>query len=102
VDDYGIHYYAAFSGCSADADASFETVVFLASKVDELELPCVLTIEQSDQRIAKSIIENTKTKDQEILVMDSLQSTTLKDIEDGKTYISAMKANLDVLSKALL
>lgn len=45
ADDYGLTYYAAFSGCSAETEASFETVAFLAGKVDELSLPCVLTIE---------------------------------------------------------
>lgn len=101
VDDYGIKYYAAFVGCSAESEASFETVSFLAKKVDELSLPVILTIENSDAKIANTIRENTKSKDQEILVMDSLQSVSAEDIENGKTYLGTMADNLEVLKKAL-
>lgn len=101
VDDYGLDYYAAFSGCSAETEASFETIVFLANKVDELNLSCVLTIEKSGQKIADTVIQNTQSKDQQILALDSMQSTTSKDVSDGATYLSIMEKNLDVLKEAL-
>lgn len=101
ADDYGLKYYAAFVGCSAETEASFETVIFLAKKVDELGLPAVLTIEKSDKKIAKTIVSNTKAKNQAILEMDSLQSVTQKEIKGGRSYLSAMKNNLEVLKKAL-
>ncbi|MDO4537511.1 MAG: metal ABC transporter substrate-binding protein [Coriobacteriales bacterium] len=99
--DYGLSYYAAFAGCSAETEASFETVAKLADRIDELGLTCVLTIENSDQRIAQTIIGNTKDKNQKILVMDSLQSTTRQDIDAGKTYLGTMEDNLSVLQTAL-
>lgn len=101
VDDYGLSYYAAFVGCSAETEASFETITFLAGKVDELGLHSVLTIEKSDQKIAKTIIENTKEKNQQILTMDSMQSTTSGDVSGGADYLSIMENNLEVLKEAL-
>lgn len=101
VDDYGLDYYAAFVGCSAETEASFETVVFLAGKVDELGLGSVLTIESSDGKIARTIIDNTKNKDQQVLTLDSMQSTTSEDIEKGASYLAIMKSNLEVLKAAL-
>ena len=101
VDDYGLSYYAAFVGCSAESEASFETISFLAKKVDELGLKTVMTIEKSDQKIAKTIIENTRDKDQKILTLDSMQSTTSDDIANGTTYLSVMESNLGVLKEAL-
>lgn len=101
VDDYGLSYYAAFVGCSAETEASFETITFLAQKVDELSLGTVLTIESSDQKIAQTIVENTQSKDQQILTLDSMQSTTSKDVEAGTTYLSVMENNLSVLKAAL-
>ena len=101
TDDYGITYYAAFTGCSAETDASFETITFLAGKLDELKLPVVLTIENSDQKVAKAVIENTKTKDQKILTLDSMQSVTSDEIADGTTYLSIMESNLKILKEAL-
>ena len=101
VDDYGLDYYAAFVGCSAESEASFETITFLSKKVDELSLPVILTIEGDNHRIAETISENTKTKDQKILVMDSMQSVTKTDIANGTTYLSIMESNLSVLKEAL-
>ncbi|MBQ1247061.1 MAG: zinc ABC transporter substrate-binding protein, partial [Clostridiales bacterium] len=98
TDDYNLNYYAAFAGCSAETEASFDTVVFLAGKVDELGLNAVITIDSGDQAIAKTIIENTSSKDQEILVMDSMQSTKTS---DNRSYVEIMENNLKVLEKAL-
>ena len=101
VDDYGLKYYAAFAGCSAESEASFETISFLAKKVDELGLKNIMTIENSDQKIAKTIRDNTKDKNQEILSLDSMQSTTSEDVKNRTTYLSVMESNLDVLKKAM-
>ena len=101
VDDYGLDYYAAFVGCSAESEASFETIVFLAKKVDELGLKAICQIESSDGKIAKTIRDNTKSKNQEILTLDSLQSTTGEQAKSGKTYLSAMQSNLEILKNAL-
>lgn len=101
VDDYGLDYYAAFVGCSAETEASFETVKFLSEKVDELGLKNVITIEKSDQKIAKTIVENTKDKNQNILTLDSMQSTSSDDVKNGTTYLSVMEKNLEVLKEAL-
>ena len=101
VDDYALNYYAAFVGCSAETEASFETITFLAGKVDELSLKCILTIENNNQKIAKTISDNTKDKNQKILTLDSMQSTTSKDVKAGVTYLSIMESNLAVLKDAL-
>ncbi len=101
TDDYGLDYYAAFVGCSAETEASFETVTFLAGKVDELSLHSVMTIEGNNHSIAETIVENTKTKDQQILTMDSMQSVSAKDVSGGTTYLGIMESNLDVVKEAL-
>ena len=101
ADDYALNYYAAFVGCSAETEASFETISFLAKKADELKLPCVLTIEGKNHKIAETIVKNTAQKSQRILTMDSMQSTTSKDVASGTTYLSVMEKNLAVLKEAL-
>lgn len=101
VNDYGLDYYAAFVGCSAESEASFETVTFLAKKIDELGLGNVLTIEGKNHKIANTVVDNTKNKNQKVLTMDSMQSTTSKDVKDGATYLGIMEKNLEVLKEAL-
>jgi zinc transport system substrate-binding protein len=101
VDDYGIDYYAAFVGCSAETEASFETIIFLANKVDELGLKTIMVTESSDQAIARSIRDNSQSQDQQILVLDAIQSVDAATINNGATYLSIMESNLDVLVAAL-
>ena len=101
VDDYGLRYYAAFVGCSAETEAGFETISFLAKRVDEWKLPCVLTIEGAQHKIAETVVRNTTAKNQRVLTMDSMQSTTTQDVKNGTTYLSVMEKNLSVLKEAL-
>ena len=101
ADDYGLSYYAAFSGCSAETEASFETVNFLVNKVDELQLPCVMKLESSDTRMAEAVISNTEAKSAQILELNSLQAVTAQQVADGVTYLGTMEQNLEVLKQAL-
>lgn len=101
TDDYGLDYYAAFVGCSAETEASFETISFLANKVDELNLHAIMTIEGDNHKIAQTIADTATASDIEILTMDSMQSVTSKDVDAGATYLKIMEDNLAVLDKAL-
>ena len=101
TEDYGLNYYAAFVGCSAETEASFETIRFLAEKTDALGLSHVLTIENPKHKIAETVVANTSDKNQQVLSMDSMQSVTSKDVAAGATYLSIMEHNLDVLTQAL-
>ena len=100
TDDYGLQYYAAFSGCSAETEASFETVIFLANKLDELGLHTVMTLEGSDGKLAQTIVSTAKS-DADILCLDSMQSITKKDVQEGAKYLAIMEKNLQVLEQAL-
>ena len=101
TDDYGLQYYAAFLGCSAETEASFETVAFLAAKTDELGLRCLLKLEGSDGALCRTVQQATQSKDQQILTVDSLQSVTSRDLQSGISYLSVMEKNLEVLKQAL-
>ena len=98
TEDYGLEYFAAFPGCSAESEASFETMTFLIEKTRELSLPCIITIENSDSKIADTISNETDTK---ILSLNSCQSVTKADVDNGITYISAMEKNLQIITEAL-
>lgn len=100
TEDYGLNYYAAFMGCSAETEASFETVSFLSEKVRELGLKTVLTLEGTNHSLAETIVKNSGT-DAQILYMDSMQSVTSEDVKNGADYLAIMEKNLEVLKKAL-
>ena len=100
VDDYGLDYYAAFIGCSAETEASFETIAFLADKVNELDCGTIFTLENSSKDIANSII-SASGKSAEIAELNSLQSISADDIANGTSYLSIMQKNYDVLAGVL-
>ncbi len=102
VEDYGLDYYAAFVGCSAETEASFETITFLAGKLDELGLDHLFVIEGSDHKIADAVIEATAEKNAEIVEINSIQSVTSEQAkENGITYLSLMQKNYDAVKGAL-
>lgn len=100
AEDYDIHYYAAYSGCSADAEASVDTVLFLAEKLVEKKLPVVFVTDSGMPDLAETIIE-CAGGNQTILNLYSMQSVTREDIEKGCTYLGYMEENMQALKSAL-
>ena len=99
--DYGITYFAAFPGCSADSDAGFGVIADLAAAVDANKKETVLVLEDSKLSVAETVTGCTRSKDAKIAVMDSCQSITREEIQKGVSYIEIMKANLESLKMAL-
>ena len=101
MDDYGIKYYAAFHGCSAETEASFETVMFLAEKVDELDIDQLLIIDNGLVELAETVNSSTDKQDCDVLTLHSMQSVSQQDIDAGATYYNYMEGNLEVIKQAL-
>lgn len=101
TEEYGIEHAAAFGGCSTESEASVETVIRLASRLDEWELDCIAVTESSDKRLAEVVIGASSRKNVRILVFDSMQSVTNADISAGKNYIGIMENNLHTLKIAV-
>lgn len=98
-EEYGLSYYAAFSGCSTDTEASASTIAFLIDKVKSEQIPVVFTIEFSNGKIADTICESTGA---EKLSLYSCHNVTKQQMEDGVSYLSMMTENVESLRKALV
>lgn len=96
AEDYKLKYSAAFVGCSAETEASFETVKFLADKVKALDSKAVLIIDNSDGKLAKTVLETAGKSSVKVEVLDSMQSCGA-DLD----YIRTMTENLEKLKTAL-
>ena len=101
VEDYSLSYFAAFAGCSAETEASFETVIFLAGRLDELSLSHIMIIDNSGSALAATVSQSSHGKNQDILSLSSMQAVSAADISAGTTYLSIMEDNLIVLETAL-
>ena len=101
MEDYHIHYCAAYEGCSAETEVSFDTFAHLSETLRMLNLPGVIVIDDSDHRIADTVIEASGKKHCEIYTMQSMQAVSSRQIKDGITYLELMEENLSVLAQAL-
>ncbi|MDE7182885.1 MAG: metal ABC transporter substrate-binding protein [Lachnospiraceae bacterium] len=101
VEDYGLNYYAAFNGCSAETEAGFGTVAFLTDKMDALGLQFVIVLDGSDDRLARVVIENTRAGNQQVCIFNSMQSVSHRELRAGVSYLNAMEENLKALRKLL-
>lgn len=99
--DLSLTCHSAFPGCSDETEASFSTVLELAQKIYELDLGYIVTTDGYNNSIAEAVIENSGKSGIEILSLSSMQTITDAEINSGKTYLSAMKENLEVLKKTL-
>lgn len=97
LSEHHVHYAAAFDGCSADADAGFDTVIRLIKEADAHGVKYVTVTETSDKALANTVISSTKSKNQKILTLNSLQAITKAQIDSGATYISLMRENIDTI-----
>ena len=96
--DYGLEWYAAFPGCSAETEASFDTLKDLSNVVRETETTVVFVTETGDDSLAKTVIENSGNNDIEVIRVNSMQSIPKG---EDRGYIEVMEDNLEALKKGL-
>ncbi len=98
ISEFNLEVSAAFSGCSTETEPSSSTIAYLASKVKNEKIPVVLYIELSNGTVAKTIAEETGAK---ALQIQSLHNVSKQDFNNGETYVTLMRRNINVLKEAL-
>ena len=98
TEEYGLSYYAAFSGCSSDTEASPATIALLIDKVKEEKFSVVFKIELSNDDIARIIAEDTGAV---IRTFNTCHNVTAEEFSNGVTYLSLMEQNLEAIKEAL-
>lgn len=96
--DYGLEWYAAFSGCSSETEASPATISELINIINEEQILIVFHIEFSNEKIAQKISQATGAK---VELLHSCHNISKEDFENGVTYLQLMKNNYEILSEAL-
>lgn len=101
TEDYGLCYHAAFSGCSTEVNASFETTQRLIDAVRNEGVGCVMITDALPENAPAIATTVATTAGVKIYSLDSCQSVTRARIEAGATYLKIMTENLAVLTEAL-
>lgn len=100
INYYNLNVSAAFSGCSTETEPSASTIAYLENKVKEEKIPVVLYVELNDGRVAKTIEEEVGNGCQAMQIQ-TLHNVSLDDFNNGETWVSLMRRNIDVLRAAL-
>lgn len=101
LSDYGVHYKAAFEGCTTDVDAGFDTVLSLIKEAEAHSLRYIMITESSDGSLARTVAGSVDGYTPKILTLDSLQAITQGRIDGGETYLSVMEKNFEVFKTAI-
>lgn len=97
-EEYGIEYYAAFPGCSAQVEANPVTIANLNKYIVDNEIDTVFKVDLSTGLVAETVSEMTGT---DVSVLYSCHVISAEDFENGETYIGLMERNLNAVKNAL-
>lgn len=100
INYYGLDVSAAFNGCSTENDPSSKTVAYLSDLVKNKNIPVILYTELNDGKIA-GVIAAEAANGSKPMKIQTLHNISLSDFENGDTWVSLMKRNVDVLKAAL-
>ena len=95
---YGLEYYAAFPGCSDDAEPSAATVAFIIDKVREENIPVVFHVELANEDMADTVCDETGAAKRQF---NACHNVTRSQFNEGVTYLDLMWENTEVLKEAL-
>ena len=96
--DYGLEYYAAFSGCSNETEVSARTMSYLIDKAKEKKVPVIFKIELSSPSLAKTIAEEVGA---EVMTFNSGHNLSVEQFEKGINMADLFEMNYMPLKKAL-
>ena len=96
--DYGLEYYAAFSGCSNETEVSAHTMSYLIEKAKEKKVPVIFKIELSSPSLAKTIADEVGA---EVMTFNSGHNLSVEQFEKGITMADLFEMNYRPLKMAL-
>ncbi len=98
IEEFGFDVVAAFNGCAEETVPTSKTIAYLVDLIKNEKIPVILYIELSEGRVAKTLAKETGAKTMQI---QTLHNISKEDFENGETYTSLMKRNIEVLKEAL-
>lgn len=98
TEEFGLDYYAAFPGCSADTEADAATIKFLIDRIREEDIPVVLKNEMGSGTIADAIADETGAT---VRTLYACHNVSKEDYDSGVGYVGLMERNLETLKEAL-
>lgn len=98
INRYGLEYATAYDGCGEGAEPSVAKIKEIVDTMNNEKIPVIFYQELSTGKIANMIADETNAK---ALLFHTAHNVTSKDLENGVTYVSLMKDNLENIKQAL-
>lgn len=98
MQEFNLDVAAAFNGCAEETVPTSKTIAYLVDLIKTEKIPVILYIELSEGRVAKTLAKETGAKTMQI---QTLHNISKEDFENGETYVSLMRKNIQVLKEAL-
>jgi len=98
VNRYNLEYVTAYHSCGESAEPSVAKVKEVIDYMKNNNIKVIFYQEASTGKIADSIAAETGA---EKLVFHTIHNATQQEIDNGETYVSLMRKNLENLKKAL-
>ncbi len=90
--DYGIEYYAAFSGCSSETEPSAAKMTELIEAAKAYNAKTIFYVEFSTQKVADTVAEAAGA---DTALFHSCHSVSDEDLKNGESYVSLMRKNIE-------
>ena len=98
VERYDLDFISAFETCGESAEPSTAKIKEVIDYIKKNKIPVVFYKEYSNGNVAKTISEATGA---EMLVFNTVHNLSKEEIQNGATYVSVMRENLENLKKSL-
>lgn len=98
IERYNLDFISAYQTCGENAEPSTTQVKEVIEYINKNKIPVIFYKEYSTGNIAKTISEATGAK---MLVFNTVHNVSKDELENGASYISIMKQNLENLKEAL-
>lgn len=99
VEEYGLEYVSAYDSCSSETEPSAKLVAKMVDEVKENDVKAIYYAELSNHKAANTISKETGT---EKLLLHSCHNVSKDEFNQGVTYLSLMKQNLENLKIGLI
>ena len=98
VERYDLDFISAYETCGESAEPSTVKVKEVIDFINKNKIPVIFYKEYTTGNIAKTISEATGAK---MLVFNTVHNVSKDEIQNGASYVSIMRSNLDNLKQAL-
>lgn len=98
VERYDLDFISAYETCGESAEPSTIKVKEVIDYINKNKIPVIFYKEYTTGNVAKTISEATGAK---MLVFNTVHNVSKSEMENGATYVSIMRENLENLKQAL-